>query len=355
MKKLIASIPLLLIAFISCDKKDENSNFQNDLIFYNLNGDVKSVQERSYEFVGGDAKGGLKRENAATYDTDLEFDKYHQLISEKSLLANGKLFNVKTFENKNKMLTEDEFLPNDVIYKTKFTFVGDNNTIISKRDKTGKQLYRTVNTFEKGLLTQKRLFDNNDQLVEKFLYKYDKNGNLIEAVKHNEYEKLYTDVYAYDTKKNKVSEARIDKTGSLSYKVITKYQDSLITEIIGLDGQEKQQSIEKRTYNSKGLILNKSFEDLAFNEFYKESFTYDKAGNLIQWMQYLGEKKYQTINYRYDEHKNLLQTERFDGNGTIQENRKYTYEYDEQGNWIRKSILNNDMQTFVIERKIEYY
>lgn len=53
MKKVIASVSLLLVAFISCDKKDENATFQNDLKTYNLNGNVKSVQEKSYEIVGG--------------------------------------------------------------------------------------------------------------------------------------------------------------------------------------------------------------------------------------------------------------------------------------------------------------
>lgn len=355
MKKIIASFPLLVLLLISCDKKDENATFQNDLKTYNLNGNVKSVQEKSYEFVGGDAKGNLKRENTATFDTEIEFDSNHQLISEKSFLSDGKLVNSKTFEFKNRMLTEEEFLPNDVIYKTKYTFDGDKNTIVSKRDKAGKQIHRTVNTFEKGLLTQKRVFDVNDQLSERFTYKYDKQGNAVQVAKLNEYETFYTDVFAYDNKKNKVSEARLDKNGKMSYKILMTYKDSLITNIVTLDSEGKEQSTEKRAYDSKGKILNKSFEDKLNNEFIKESFSYDKSGNLTEWILYNAETKAQSISYKFDEHNNLTQMERRDATGTVQENKKYAYEYDEQGNWIKKSIINNDLQTFVLERKIQYY
>ncbi|RRJ89229.1 RHS repeat domain-containing protein [Flavobacterium macacae] len=355
MKKIIASIPLLLLLLTSCDKKDENATFQNDLKTYNLNGKVKSIQEKSYEIVGGDAKGNLKRENSATFDTELEFDLNKQLISEKSFLSDGKLIKTRTFENKSKLLSEDEFLPNDVVYKTKYTFDKGNNTIISKRDKEGRQIYKTVNTFEKGLLTQKRLFDKSDQLMERFTYKYDKKGNLIEATLQNDYEVLYKDVYEYDTKNNKVSEARLDRSNTPAYKIATQFKDSLITEIKSYDSKGNLISLEKRNYDSKGNIESKSLEDLENKEYSKEAFKYDSAGNLVQWMQSVQDQKPQIINYQYDDQKNLVHLQRIDNEGNVQENRKYAYEYDEQGNWIKKSIINNDTQTFVIERKIQYY
>ena len=355
MKKIIAALPLLLIAFVSCDKKDENATFKNDLKAYNLNGKVKSVSEKSYEIVGGDAVGNLKRENSATYDTDLEFDKNQQLIAEKSYLSNGKLYWSKTFEFKDRMLTHDEFLPNDVVYKTKYTFEGDNNTIISKRDKAGKQIHRTVNTFEKGNLTQKRVYDNNDQLIEHYTYKFDKAGNVIQAIRQNEYEIIYTDVFAYDNKKNKVSEARLDKTGKSTYKNVMTYKDSSLTSSATLNAEGKQVSIEKRSYDKKGNIVNKSMEDLENNMYSKESYLYDAKGNLLQWILSEGNVKVQDISYQYDGHDNLVSVKRIDQNGNVQENKKYIYEYDEQGNWIRKNIINNDMPVFVLQRKIEYY
>jgi hypothetical protein len=354
MKKIIACLPLLFIALTSCDKKDENAEFQDDLKTYNLKGDVKSIQERSYEVVN-DKKGVLKRENSGAYDVDLEFDKNHQLQSEKSFTSAGKLINTKTFEFKDRMLTEDEFLPNSVIYKTKYTFDGDNNTIISKRDKDGKQIHRTVNTFEKGLLTQKRIFDNNDQLIERYTYIYDKNGNVNEVVKYNAYEALYKDSYGYDSKNNRISEARFDQNGNLSYQNVTKYKDSLISEMIGLDKDSKQLSIEKREYDQKGNLVYKSFQDFVSEEHNRESSKYDASGNLIQWNYYIGELLSQSINYKYDEHKNLTQMERLDERGLVQENKKYIYEYDEKGNWIKKTILNNDSPSYIIERKIAYY
>jgi len=355
MKKIIACLPLLLIAFASCDKKDENATFHNDLKFYNLNGDVKSVQERSYEIVGGDAVGNLKRENSATYDTDLEFDKNKQLIAEKSYRSNGKLYWSKTFEFKDRLLTHDEYLPDNVVYKTKYTFVGDNNTIVSKRDREGRQIHRTVNTFEKGLLTQKRIFDNNDQLIERYTYVYDKQGNALQVAKHTEYETLYTDVYAYDNKRNKVSDARLDKLGKQAYKNVMTYKDSLLTSAIGLNAEGIEVSIEKRSYDKKGNLLNKSFEDLENKMSSKELYHYDAKGNLIEWILFEGSNKIQTISYDYDGHKNLTGLRRISNDGTVQENKKYIYEYDDQGNWIRKNIINNDMPVFVLERKIEYY
>ena len=355
MKKIIASLPLLLIAFVSCDKKDENATFKNDLKAYNLNGNVKSVSEKSYVIVGGDAVGGLQRENSATYDIDLEFDKNKQLVSEKSYLSDGKLYWSKTFEFKDRMLTHEEFLPNDVVYKTKYTFEGDHNTIISKRDKDGKQIHRTVNTFEKGNLTQKRVYDNNDQLIEHYTYKFDKDGNVIQAIRQNEYEILYTDVYAYDNKKNKVSEARLDKTGKPSYKNVMTYKDSLLISSASLNPEGKQVSIEKRSYDKKGNIINKSMEDLENNMYSKESYRYDAKGNLLEWILYEGNSKVQHIINEYDGHDNLVSVKRTDKDGTVQENRKYIYEYDEQGNWIRKNIINNDMPVFVLQRKIAYY
>ena len=355
MKKIIACLPLLLIAFASCDKKDESATFQNDLKAYNLNGDVKSVQERSYEIVGGDAKGNLKRENMATYDIDVEFDKNHQLISEKSILSDGKIFNSKTFEHKNKMLLEEEFLPNDVIYRTKYSFNGDNNTIISKRDKGGNQIHKTVNTFLNGNLIQQRLFDKDDQLVERYEYKSDKNGNQIEATRYNLYEALYKDVYEYDRKNNRISEARFDKDYNLLYKTQTTYKDSLITEIVGLDSKLNHISAEKRSYDKKGNLLNRSFQDLVSEEYTQENNQYDASSNLIEWSLAINKVVSQTIKYKYDSHKNITQIDKLDQNGNVQESRKYINEYDPQGNWIQKSVILKDMPIFVLERKIEYY
>ncbi len=356
MKKIFLPLFLLLLITVSCNKKDESSVLVNDLKAFDLKGKVKSVKERSYEFVGGDAKGGLKRENAATYDFDLEFDDNSHLISEKIFLSTGKLFQSKTYEHKNKMLLDEEFLPNGVIYRTKYTWEGDKNIIISKRDKDGKQLYRTVNTLEKGNITQKRTFDQNDELTERFLYKYDAKGNVTEVSKFSKYDELlYKDAYGYDSKGNKNREARLDNLDRPAYKIVTKYQDSLLTETTNLDATGEVQYSEIRKYDAKGKLLKSSTNDIAFNEKVDNANEYDKNGNLTKWTQYVNDKLTQSIKYEYDSHNNQIKIERTDGNGNVLESKSFAFEYDDEGNWIRKSIIKGNIQTFVIERTIEYY
>ena len=156
-----------------------------------------------------------------------------------------------------------------------------------------------------------------------YFFEYDDNENLIleSHFQSSDLNLIYSYAYIYDENNNQIEVNHYKSDESLVSKSEYKYDD---------EGHK----IEKNHFESNGIL---------------ESYTkykYDDKGNLIEWHKYEpdGSIVFQRT-FEYDDYGNIIKA----GGST------YTYEYDQEGNWIVKIEFSDNVKGHVVEREIEYF
>jgi hypothetical protein len=250
-------------------------------------------------------------------------------------------------------------------------------------------LYINIYTYEKGGRLSEEIHHRLEDkyLDHRIIYRYDKNGNLIEEKKIDSFGEFDYKEYSIFNNDNKLLERGTyfspDDTLAHHRWTYKYYQDgNLLEEIAKLgDRIDKSEydsrgnlitslvySIDDTTkkreylykYNSENKLIEESFrylESMYKNSWHKETYSYDSFGRLIKedWFdsddKFIGE-----ILFSYDDRGDPLEARVFNSEGGILS--KYTNIYtkfDSVGNWLSKTILINDNAESIFEREIEYY
>ena len=88
----------------------------------------------------------------------------------------------------------------------------------------------------------------------------------------------------------------------------------------------------------------------------KWNSTYDNNGNNIKssWYNFDGCIVDKWIS-RYDDNGNVIESSSYKPDGSLVEKRLCTYEFDDEGNWLKKAVYIDDSPSFIIDREIEYF
>jgi len=204
---------------------------------------------------------------------------------------------------------------------------------------------------KKGYAVKKEEFENNE---EKWVYNHDEKGNLIEKNNYN--------------------------SEKLSLRYIYKYNDNL-TEKNKYGRFGKLLSKWKYTYDKNGYLIqvNEYESDGSINS--KEIYKNNENGRVIKKTIYLHEEMNRKIKYKYDENGYLIEKciyysdvnfglcyiYMYNESGYLIEeklmyekyNITYEYEFDKQGNWIKRTSYKTEFEfripQKIIEREIKYY
>ena len=185
---------------------------------------------------------------------------------------------------------------------------------------------------EKGYNNETNRYDPDGGLITKRIYKYDENGNMIEKIMYRADGSLRDKyVYKYDKNGNRIEKSEYNSDEELKRKYIYKYD-------------EKGNRIEKSKYKSDGNLR------------YKYIYKYDEEGNSIETSKY---KSNESLDFKFtnkfDENGNKIESNKFNSEGSLKSEWNYEYQYDEQGNWIKKVGFENGTPTYIREREFEYY
>lgn len=349
----------LLLLLASCqeeEKKKPVDRTKADWSFYKLEGNVKSVSEKSYEAVGTGQKGSPRQEIASAHDTDLTFNESGLLISEKKWLNGTMPFEESKFSGRDKAVNKIQYINGQPGIKTEHSRdKAGNVTGIIRRNGDNTQLDRTAMTYNGKLVTETKTFSNQDNPNGRTTYIYDKKGNLKgeNLYLNTEYIQV-KNLYEYDSENRKISETRYSKDKTL-YKTTFEYDGKNITkkETTGPTGAVTM--MEKSSYDKKGNLLERYITDAYDKSETHEVYKYDSKGNMLSnTVTRNGNKEMEMVNM-YDSHNNLTSTKTISGTGDMLDSRTYTFEYDAKGNWIKKTVSLNGTQAFIVERKIEYF
>lgn len=258
-----------------------------------------------------------------------------------------------------------------------------NNTII-KQDSLRPNFHNVISYNKKGQIKEEAWFNKKGEKFKTQLYEYNENGNLIfeKIIESNVI--VITNKYDYNAKNQLISISRILPNDKLTVKTFMKY-DSL-----GNKTSERMETYDGSVvvngnitvfkYNTEGWIIQTTDMNKSGKIFKDIHFTYDSLGNKISEVTFLMGKfdakyvfEYDSIGnkhtitkfnengilytekMKYDEFKNLIETNNFYPKSKVSNTTKYNFKYDYLGNWTTETLYTNGKVSFITERKIEYY
>ena len=359
MKYLYPLALLLLLASCKDEEKETKTSVdreKTDWSFYKLQGNVKTISEKSYEIHGSDQKGATKHEVQSRHDSDLTFNEKGLLVLEKKWMANNIPFEEIQFNGRDNMESKTQYINGQPGIKTEQQRDKSGNiTAIIRRNGDNSQLDRVVLTYKGKNLVEKKSFNSQDNPTDRTTYTYDPKGRLKgeEMYLNTEYVQVRNQ-YEYDAENRKISETRYSKD-KMIYKTVFAYDGKNVTKKETTAPSGAIEYREKSSYDKKGNLLERYIVDSADKSVTHEVCNYDANSNPTSVKVDVNNVPQSEILYTYDGHGNVTAVKISNGKGESLDSREYGYEYDDQGNWTKKSVIINGKPSFVAERKISYF
>lgn len=213
--------------------------------------------------------------------------------------------------------------------------------------------YLTFN--ENGNEIEKIYYNSDGTVDDKWITKYDEEGNEIE---NNNFTSdgslLFKLIHKFDNKGNRIESNTYNSDGSINSNSTHKYdeKENYIESISHIsDGYSAKK--ETYSYDDKGNVIEKNGYEADGSIRFKFLFHYDDKGNKIE-DSYITSDYTTNSTFKFDNKGNVIEElESINKSESIKN--KYTYEYDEKDNWIKKVVYKNLTPTVMLERDIVYY
>lgn len=214
--------------------------------------------------------------------------------------------------------------------------------------------------FEKDLLIESKVHNIHR------LYEYDSIGRVLQEIYKS-------------TGPTLIGEQNNNHINKSSYNKINYYYEKNVTVKIAIDAEGTTQKIDSIFYNEKDDQIRIHSYNSSNIDY--QIMDYDDEGKLIlhiwadsndgllertkyeysdgqisfeEWELFNNNKPEGKILYKY-ERGNVISTLERDSDGTTAFITDYIYEFDSKGNWIRKIIIDDKADIYIITREIEYY
>ena len=283
----------------------ENSHFGSE----KLNGKIKSLKQNSHPAVtkfGEIVKG--ERITGVWYDNDY----------------------VKFNENGFAVSYINEFTNYTYLYNAKNQIIERKSYSVNEKNSSSK----TTSTYAKEKKVEEitYVYNPEESLTKKYLWEYDESGNMIKTTIYNaDNEITSVCINKYDKSGNNIESRCLDGNGETNF--LTKYKYDI-----------KKNKIEEKNINEDGSYTLKKYK-------------YDTFLNIIEIIEEDSENVFLNHTQKFKYINNLLVEESMIDNidNKVFSLKKYLFVFDKNKNWIKKTIIVNDIPKEIIERVIEYY
>jgi hypothetical protein len=298
----------IAILAMSCTSEKAN-NIEDARIIYELKGAVKSVVCETYDIVdimSGEIIKGDKSEspsfnplsdNSLGDNSIFSFNVLGEIENLTKFSPDGKIIYGMTNKfNKDNQIIESEISHNSTKSRTLF-----------ERDKMGNPI-------------KSKTLDFENKLICESILKLDDSNRIIEG----------SSSYPAD---NKSYLSKFEYTDNLKIQSIYDEKGSLI---LMLKKNNKGKFIEKISYEKEKIAA-----------------LYDNNDFLITYTVFDESELSRSFKYLNDEKGNIIDAKIY-SNGDLDVSYKFEYEYDENSNWIKRVMFENDNPISVTTRSIEY-
>ncbi len=318
----IVLISFIITLLFGCNSDDDDKIYHYSPADNSLIGYVKSYTELSYKTVerfGKIEKGAYNYGFKEIMDVNGNLIKAYSYAADKTIIGkrnyqynnHKNIIEVKYFNPKGKLLFKREYIYND---KEMLIEISRHAFIPSLKDRERHVIYKYC---ENGLLAEIDYYDRRGSLKQKTINKYDEKRRKIESFEYSSYGSLrYSITYEYDEFDNMVQTNRYKHYGSFN------------------DTQKTY------TYDNNGNLIEESKYEL----YQKSTGPFSSINRLSRIM-----------NYIYDENGRLIRKTFNKLDGGFLASYAYEYDYDKQGNWIKRIQFENGVPRYILIREIEYY
>ncbi len=293
-------------------------------ILYKYNARGKIVEQTSFQ------DGRLPNIQTFSYDST------GKLVEEAIYKFGETLFRKRfySYDSQGNLQEINTFSPRDrLLEKKTFKYNSENRKIEEAEcNSEGKLLTKTVWEYDKqGKLIRETRFEGE---VKKRVSRYNSRGQETETV-HYQFDGKLSSSYFYE----------YDPEGNLTVKGTVSYNSR---------GQRTKKSVDKYD-TQQNLIENAVYFYPAGDPGWKTVYQYDNFGNLTQRKYYGSRGLEEEETLKYDPNGNLLERNINNIRKSRREVWTYEYEFDEQGNWIKRIDYRDGTAMYLVKREIEYF
>ena len=223
---------------------------------------------------------------------------------------------------------------------------------VNECNAVGESVYKCIYTYDyKGREIKNDTFKFKDRLVEIHMSQYDNNDNKTNSTQFHPDGRVHAIYnYKYDKRGNLIELLTDDMDANIKYKYTYHYDDT--GNVIESNYYDSYSAEPKELLEF--LINNIELLPIFLNR--KTNNKYDGKGNIIESINY--NQKGLVISkstWIIDGKRNTIEYMLFNSEGGIDSKRTYKYNYDETGNWIKRTVFEKDILRDIIVREIEYY
>jgi hypothetical protein len=347
-------LPAIALLFLSCQgnlkEKPKPQHSETDWAYYELNDDVKSIKTRSTKIEGGTDNSDID------INTDRTFDDYGYLTNDALWDKNNQPMLTSVLQGKDLLLKKTQYTAGKptIITENQWDAAKENLLGTLRKTPDGKQIDRTMFVMENGKLKDEILYDNQDNIIQKISYGYDKEGNKKTEMAYLDGRTLsFKVLYEYDGNNNKISEARYNAEKEL-YKTTYTYNGKNVIKKQTIGSTGKPDYTESMQYNDKNKVTLHTTIEHGTGIETTETSEYNNNNKIVNWTTKENDQPQINIKNVFDANDNLISTTTMQ-TGNVLSERTYEYKYDSHKNWIKKTITINGVKSYEINREISYY
>lgn len=194
----------------------------------------------------------------------------------------------------------------------------------------------------KGFLTKKEHYNDSGDLIFVDEYSYN-NNNLIEKIESNDTNEQLLIIKDYEYFDN-------------GFKELSSENDVIVKDITYQLGPNKEIISEKEINYANNNQMIERFNEFLNNNVIKTNVKYGKDGYNIQYKYDKANLPIEEVIYdlknnlvskkrrKFDEKKNIIEENLYDNTGKLKTNNRISYEYDEKGNWVKRTQYANSLE-----------
>jgi len=190
---------------------------------------------------------------------------------------------------------------------------------------------------------------------------YNRKGQIVDQIIELKNGETFNQDFEYDKKENLIKEISYYDDNKIV--VNYEYKDTLLIRAYSISEADSiyTKMDEIYYYNDKNKLDSRHYSQILVSDndtsTYNNKYFYDKNEKLNEYItQYksISNSIFSKTKFDYNKFGLYSKTYSYNNNDKLTTTDEYKYEYDNNGSWVKKEIIRNDILEYIYTRKIDY-